>query len=654
VMSSKVGFLLLFLMLGILPCAMAQTSGAALPYPTPATPAATDLGELKALSATTPISVTLALTMRDPSGAEKLLVALHTPGNPQFHKFLSVDEFTARFAPSDADVANVVAVLGTFGLKTERASATTLHATGLPADMERAFSVSLHGYAVPAHDSVTGYNYHAPVGRVTIPADIASSVVAVFGLDSRPTFRPRHLSAVNGPIRPQAAPSVGGGTNFGTLTVLDFAHQYDVQPLYTAGVNGTGSTLAIVTLAAFTPSDAFAYWAALGLTVNAGRITVVNVDGGPGAPSDASGSSETTLDVEQSGGIAPGANIIVYQAPNTNQGFLDAFAAAVTANTAQTISTSWGFWEWFNNLANAPVTDPMSGLTVSDLQATHEQLLQAGIQGQTWFAAAGDGGAYDVNHDLNCFPISSVPCTNVVSADYPASDPAITAAGGTTLPGPQVFCLNMACTQTLTINVANERVWGWDYLRPLCDALGIHNTIKCGIFAVGGGGAVSVFWSVPSYQNGLTGVLLSPPGQSFIQGGIDFFDLPAGFAGRNVPDLSFNADPDTGYDIFYTSSSFGFGVLTFFGGTSFVAPQLNGVSALLYQYVGGKRIGLLNFPVYQMLASGQAYKKPHAPIHAIGYGNNWFYNGTNGYNPAAGAGTMDVWNFAQALKGMLP
>jgi kumamolisin len=653
VKTSKTAFLLI-LALGMLPAAMAQTGGTALPFPTPATPAATDLGELKAQSASTPISITLALNLRDAGAAEKLLVALHTPGNPQFHKFLSVQDFTARFAPSDAEVANVVAVLGTYGLKTERASATTLKATGLPADMERAFAVSLHGYAVPAHGTVNGYTYHAPQGRPTVPPDIASAVVGVFGLDSRPILRPHRLSARNGLIRPQSVPAVGGGLNFGTLTVLDFANQYNVQPLYNQGVDGTGSTLAILTFASFTPSDAFAYWSALGLTVNPGRLTVVNVDGGPGAPSDASGSDETTLDVEQSGGIAPGANIIVYQAPNTNQAFIDTFAAAVTANTAETLSISWGSWEWFNNLANAPVTDPMGGLTVSTLQAIHEQLLQAGIQGQTFFAAAGDGGAYDVNHDLNCFPESFIPCTEVVSADYPASDPAMTAAGGTTLAGMQGFCLNQACTKTFTLNIANERVWGWDYLEPLCDAIGIHNTVNCGIFAVGGGGAVSVFWSVPSYQNGLTGVLLSPPGQSFIQGGVDFFDLPAKFAGRNVPDLSFNADPDTGYVIFYTSSSFGFELLTFIGGTSFVAPQLNGVSALLYQYVGGKRIGLLNFPIYQMLASGQAYKKPHAPIHAIGFGNNWFYNGTNGYNPGAGAGTMQVWNFAQALKAMLP
>src|SRR5208282_2200952 len=101
------------------------------------------------------------------------------------------------------------------------------------------------------------------------------------------------------------------------------------------------------------------------------RVSIVNVDGGPGAPSDASGSLETTIDTEQSGGIAPGAKIIVYQAPNTNQGFADIFAAAVDANEAETLSMSWGSWEWFDNLENSPVTDPITGKTVSALQAAH-------------------------------------------------------------------------------------------------------------------------------------------------------------------------------------------------------------------------------------------------------------------------------------------
>ena len=80
---------------------------------------------------------------------------------------------------------------------------------------------------------------------------------------------------------------------------------YDVNPLIEKGVNGTGRTIGIVTLASFTTSDVFFYWNSLGLKVNPNRISIVNVDGGSGPPSDAAGSDETAVDVAQSGGIAP-------------------------------------------------------------------------------------------------------------------------------------------------------------------------------------------------------------------------------------------------------------------------------------------------------------------------------------------------------------
>jgi kumamolisin len=649
VMTSKIGLVLSFVVLGMISSAQGQT---ALPYPTPTTPAATDLGELKTLASITPISITVALRLSDVNAAEAMLTAVSTPGNPQFHKFLSAEEAAARFAPSAAEVAKAIAGLAVYGLKAEQVTPTTLKVTGVPAEMERAFSVSLHSYQVAAHGNASSYNYHAPVGSATIPPELAGMVAAVGGLDSRPILRPHMQRVPAGLTRPASQkPATGGGFDAGFLTVADFVTQYDVQPLYDAGVTGAGSTLAIITFASFTPADAFDYWAALGLTVSPSRITIVNIDGGPGGICDACGSDETTLDVEQSGGLAPGANIIVYQAPNTNQGFIDAYAAAVTANAAQTVSSSWGEWEWFDNIDNSPVLDPISGLVVAEMTAVHEQLVLAGIQGQTYFAASGDGGAYDVNHDLGCFPVSFIPCTNVISVDYPASDPAMTGAGGTTLPGVQEYCLNMGCTSLFTINIANEAVWGWDYLRPFCDAIGLNSIYNCGIFPGGGGGGVSVFFGIPSYQSHIPGMMTSALGQSFVQGGIDYFDLPAKFAGRNVPDISANADPQTGYEIFYTSSFFGFEIETFIGGTSFVAPQFNGVSALFVQYLGG-RMGLINVPLYQLAASGKAYMKPHAPLHVIGYGDNWFYKGANGYSPAAGLGTLNSYYLAVALKGL--
>ncbi|MGA2849552.1 MAG: S53 family peptidase [Terracidiphilus sp.] len=642
----KTGLVVAVLALGVFASIPAQSlEPVSVPYPTSATPTAIDRGSLAAQGDAAPISVTVVLNLRDVDAAENLLKAINTPGDAHYHQFLTGEQFVSRFAPTDADVAKVAAGLGKYGLTVERATATTLRVTGSPANMERAFSVSLHGYEVPAHDDVSGYSYHAPLTRATVPGEISASVSAVVGLDNRPSLYPHNKAAVH---RLAIKPASSGDAP-GEWTVSDFANYYDVEPLYKQNVTGKGHTLGIITLASFTPSDAFAYWQALGLKVDAKRITVVNVDGGPGAPSDDSGSMETTIDVEQSGGVAPGAKIIVYQAPNTNQSFLDAFAAAAESNSADTLSVSWGEWEWLDNLENAPVTDPFTGRTTSSLQAIHELLLRSAIQGQTIFAAAGDGGAYDANDSLGCFPSTTPSCSEPLSVDYPASDTAITAGGGTTLAGVQEFCLNAACTPPYyDVDVPHERVWGWDYLQSFCDTIGYPDPVACGIFPGGGGGGVSVSFGRPLYQLFEPGVELSQPGQNFVYDGQLYYNLPAFYPGRNVPDVSFNADPDTGYVVYYTSSVSGFGVQAGWGGTSFVAPQLNGVTALLDQSVNG-RLGLLNYSLYGVGLIGQAYGGPNPAFNAIPYGDNWFYHGSYGYNPAVGLGTLNVANFAHKL-----
>ena len=642
--------------LGSLFCAFALAAFTSSTAPA-AAPAALDLGPTSAQSdAAARISVTVALRMRALTEAERLLVSLHTPGNPEFRQFLTREQFVARFAPADADVARVTAVFAKYGLTAERASALTVKVTGLPSDLERAFAVSLHSYQVPARGNEPGYTFHAPLSREVIPAEIAGSVSAVVGLDNRPSLHPHLRQALR---HPQTTSSSGTINPPGLLTVKDFASYYDVQPLYNRGLSGKGRTLAIVTLANFTPSDVFGYWSSLGLTVDPNRLRIVNIDGGPGAPSDLSGSVESTLDVEQSGGLAPGAKIIVYLAPNTNQAFVDAFVAAAEDNEAESVSTSWGFWEWFQNQENSPVTDPVTGETTGVLQAMHEQFVRAALQGQSLFAASGDGGAYDANHDAGCFgpffAAQTYSCSLVLSVDYPGSDSAMTAAGGTTLPGIQ--CFSAACAPPFAVNISQERVWGWDYLIGLCNALGA-DPISCGIFPVGSGGGVSVFFPLPPYQAPIGGTQRSQAGQIWqstpkvattlgVVG--TSFDLPAHYRGRNVPDVSFNADPDTGYIIPYTSDQSGFQVLTSVGGTSFVAPQLNGLTALFGEKVQG-RLGLLNFAIYSLVRSHEAYGGQHAPLRAIPSGDNWFYQGSQGYNLGVGVGVMDVANFANVFQ----
>ncbi len=612
------------------------------PYPTRSSPAAQDTGPVTAQADGAALTVTLPLKLRNEPAAEALLQSLSVPGTG-FHRFLTPAQFKAQFGPSDADVAAAAAHLATYGLTTERVGATSLHVTGSAAALERAFQVSLHHYQVPAHDGAPSYTFRAPTSAPAIPAEISAVVAGVVGLSTRPMYAPHFKQRADKLIdtREDAASS---GDPFGSLTVADFSKHYNVLPLTAKHISGAGRTLGIVTLAAFTDSDAFAYWKALGLKVKSNRITTVNVDGGPGAPSDASGSLETAIDVEQSGGIAPGADIIVYQAPNTDQAFLDAFVAAVESNKAESVSTSWGEFEWFDNLANGPVTDPYTGKTVSSLQALHQVLLQAALQGQSFFAAAGDAGAYDANDGL-----APPDYSLALSVDNPASDSYITAAGGTTLAGKQTFALKKG---TLTVEIPHERVWSWDYLVPLCDDLG-YDPIACGIFPVGGGGGVSFEFARPFYQTGVSGIQKTQPDQAFIDEDTippqTLVDIPAYYAGRNVPDISFNADPDTGYVVYYTSNSTGFSKSTFWGGTSFVGPQLNGVMGLIGQYLD-TRIGLLNVPMYELVRGSGAYTGEGAPFNAIKYGNNDFYTGRDGYSPGAGIGTLDVANFAEALK----
>jgi len=625
-----------------------------------ASPAPVDLGPLADRVGDQAISVTITLKLRDLAGAEEMMRRVSTPTDPLYLQFMLPGQFHAQFGPNEATVAAVVASLRGRGLTVERTTATTLRATGTPTIMERTFQTSLHQFQQPPTDKTPASTFHAPTTRPVVPAEIASSVGTVVGLSTKPVFHSNVRRApdtlANAHVQSSAVPGADNAPvgNPGFLTVLDLAARYNINPLYQQGIRGRGRTIGIVTFASFTPSDAFAYWSSLNLNVDPNRLTVVNIDGGPGPASDVSGSVETALDVEQSGGVAPDAKIIVYQGPNTFQTMVDAYAAAIHSNNADSISISWGGWEGraYGVLATADVTDPFSGHVVDAAQAVHELFVQAALQGQSLFACADDAGAFDVFRTIEEGFFGAGVFTIPLSVQYPAADTAITAAGGTTLPVTLNF---VAGGQTVSINVPTERVWGWDYLQPLCDAFQV-DPITCGIFPTGGGGGVSVFARVPFYQLGTAGVQNSQPDQALIN--VDpvpaqtLFVFPAHFRGRNVPDVSLNADPETGYTVFYTSDVTGFAVVPRFGGTSFVAPQLAGVTALLADRAG-HRLGLLNPLLYELARLGGAHG-PDAVLNTISTGDNWFYSGRDGYSPAAGLGTLNVGNLARRIKQLVP
>ena len=175
--------------------AMAAAAANAAPYPHPGpAPAAIDLGDLAALPQSAALSVTVSLKLGNAEQLEPLLEAMYTQGSPQYHQFLTPQQFRERFGPSADTIASVTQHFEAAGLTVTRAATAQLNLRGSAAAVERAFGVQLHSYLVPATASESSYGYHAPLTQPQLPATISGSVQGVFGLDTRPRFFP-HVHA---------------------------------------------------------------------------------------------------------------------------------------------------------------------------------------------------------------------------------------------------------------------------------------------------------------------------------------------------------------------------------------------------------------------------------------------------------------------------
>ena len=589
-----------------------------------------------------PTHVTLVLQLHDQAKLESYIQQTVTPGTPHFQQFLTTRQFAQQYGATDAEITRVQAFLKKQGLTgVVLANHMAIQTTGTLDQFSKAFQAPIHSYV----SRTSGQSFHSPTTGLVLPVELTNIVVHVTGLNNGTKYRSHRITApkISGlqlAVTPTTLSKTASGNPTATgqpgqYTVGDVANFYNINPLYQRGVTGKGSTVAIVTLSNFIPADALTYWDAIGLTTKPNRIAQIHVDGG-GAIDD--GSGETALDVEQSGGLAPDANVLVYDAPNAGTGFTDAFLQAVSDNQADSISTSWGSPEIFNfaalNTTGARNTDTTD---VGDLRTFHQVLLEAAVQGQSVFAASGDSGAYDTARGLGD---GTAPgdFTAPLTVDSPASDPYMTAAGGTTTP---VTFSNSAGVPVLKIS--QESVWGWDYLLPFAP--------RSVLFSVGGGGGVSVYWRQPFYQWFTSGVRRSEAKQSLVfndpqTGPTTLLKLPSHFSGRNVPDISLNADPETGY-LVYSSTDNATSFLSE-GGTSFVAPQLNGISALLTQSLG-HRVGFWNPQIY--LLQNIFGSSRWSPFNDIRSGDNWFYAGKPGYEPGSGIGTLNVANLDTFLHG---
>lgn len=584
------------------------------------------------------VDVAIMLSAVNQDDLKAFVASTVDPSSPNFRKYITPAQFAARYGQSAATVQQVSSYLQANGLTVTQVFNNNLviMARGTNAQLTQLFSAPIHAFAL------NGNTFQKPTGAVIVPAAIQSVVSSVIGLNTQARYRPHLRTAIElpasatvaatstGNATPAAAPTFGQP---GTYTVNDLATYNNIKPLYTAGVTGAGRTLGIMTFASFRATDPPAYWTAVGVN-HTGTVTAVNASG---TTISATGADETTLDIEQSGGLAPGANIIVYEAANSAAGEIALYTKAITDNIADSLSISWGEAEVFY--------EP------SDLTALNTLFMQSAAQGVPISASTGDAGAYDVNGEGFLYP-NYAP---VLSVDFPAVSPYIVAAGGTTLP------FTLALTHG-TVTVPNERAWGWDYLQNYILSYQTNAYYFANLWPAGDGGGVSLQYPVPDYQVGLPGVKTSLPGQalfcyvttansSTVQGCTagDYFTVDtasatgsmmwaSGFAGRNLPDVSLNADPESGYALYYKGAW-----STGNGGTSFVAPQLNGIFTLLTAKAG-YRLGWVHPTMYAAFRT-QGYGSG-SPFRAITDGTNMYWKSTNSYNPATGIGSLDVANLA--------
>jgi kumamolisin len=607
--------------------------------------------------ASKPEVVSFALKMRQEGALEGEVEAGIKPGH-----FLSVAQFAARYGQPGSRIRALEKYLAHYGIKTTAyADDLVVTARGTAGDFNRALSVKQAEYksaAIPARDGVAARPavvFHATTDRPLLPRNLASFVESILGLDNYPIYS---SSAVHANVVSEAKPAAD--VQLGNRTPADFAANYGLDPLYKRGAKGQGQTIGIVTFASVRPADATHFWSkVLHITTKPNRITLDNVDGGSGKVSYDAGSGETTLDVEQSGAVAPDANIVVYQAPNSDFGNEDAYAAVASQNRAQTVSCSWGESETVLEVTAAQGTE-----SSTLIQATDQLFLELAAQGQSNFSTAGDNAAYDATGDIG---------TTNLSVDNAGDSPFTTTGGATTLAGiiPLEDEADPSAPAT-DVDIPAQRAWGWDWQWKYWQLFGAPNEAT---FAeqdiTGTGGGYSTVELRPSYQRLIknigdySAVPYFTSTDPKVQKGTDISlptelvasnpanplaptpSLITGHAdGRAETDLAADGDPFTGYLEYFSGFPAADGTLEpGWGGTSFVAPQMNGSAAVIDSFVG-HRLGFWNPAIYRFATMRNS---PFTPIDTTGVTNtNLYYTGTKGalYDPATGLGTPDLWKLA--------
>jgi pro-kumamolisin-like protein/Big-like domain-containing protein len=514
---------------------------------------------------------------------------------PNYHKWLSPAQFADRFGMTKDDISRVVTWLESKGFTVTSVanSRNQISFDGTVGQVESTFATEIHNYLVD------GVIHFANATNPSVPAALAGSVLAIGYLHNfspKPRAITRRISSSDG-ADPHFTSYVSGN-HF--LSPGDFATIYNVGPLYTAGFNGTGQSIAIIGQSTVSATDLSNFRSAAGLAAKTPQYVLYPSTSI--ATRCAGDEGESDLDLEWSNGVASNANVIFVYAglgpgdtcASRNNSVWNALQDAVDTNIAPVISTSYGFCE--------------SGLGLSFTDTVQGWAQQANAQGQTIMAASGDDGAADCD-----FQVTSA--TQGLAVDVPAAIPEVTGMGGTEFFGdaagvvsggnaagdPPYWSGTTGGVDTISsaLEYIPEEAW---------NDTTFNLTQTDGTIGASGGGA-SIYFTKPTWQTG-TGV----PNDGK----------------RDVPDLALTTSPDHDGYLFcsedgpngtiQSSCTVGFrdgagGNLAVVGGTSAAAPTFSAILTLIEQDLGSAGFGNINPSLYEFAAGT-------SPFHDITTGNN--------------------------------
>lgn len=452
-------FVSMLLALAAAPAMFAQSGRAVLSgHMRPGVVAANDQGRVDASVTLRHVTLILQPSAAQQADLTAFLASQQDPSSPDFHHWLTPEQYGSRFGLADSNIAQITSWLASQNLTVDSVGRgrTTIAFTGAVRNVEAAFQTEIHNYVVK------GEKHFANASEPSVPAGLASFVSVVHGLDDF-HLKPRAVKGVPPVVNGASYTSVTTGNHF--LAPQDVATIFDVSPLYNSAITGKGQTIAVVGQTSINLSDIEQFRSYFNLSANDPQLLLVPGTTNPGISSN--DLPEADLDLEWSGAIARDASIVfVYS--NDVETSLD---YAVNENIAPVITMSYGLCEALSGNA--------------DLSSLNSFAQQASAQGISWIAAAGDNGANDCYGQANRAPSG-------LSVDAPASVPGVTGVGGLTL-------TEGSGTYWNTVNGANhESVTGYIPTDVWNDS------VEDGTPSAGGGGA-STYFAKPAWQTG-TGV----------------------------------------------------------------------------------------------------------------------------------------------------